>query len=109
MACYRLRSYDQSPPGGFPYEQTQGIYKKFRAEPLIEAIARNVAAWRQANNLPRSSLRESLEDVDQYQCRRLGNPGNFCVSCDGNTTAVALNNTSPMIAKPCGGCGAPVQ
>lgn len=107
MKCYRLRTYDVSPPGGFPFEQTNGIYKKFPAEPLIEAQARNVASWRGANNLARATVREALEDVDRYTCRRLGGMAGFCAPCSGEHE-VALGSSSPIVAPPCRGCGAPV-
>lgn len=107
MNCFRLRSYDITVQGGFTYEQTVGVYRKFGPEPLIDAVANQVYDFRRANNLPRATLRESLEDVDHYNCAKIGNNQNFCVPCDGQAQ-VAVNWTSPMVAKPCGGCGAPV-
>lgn len=107
MSCYRLVSYDAPLPGNFPYEQSTGVYKRFPAEPLIEAQARNVAAWRKANGLPRSSVIESLEDVDHYQCSSRGNPKGLCIPCSGAAAQVALGQSSPIVA-PCGGCGAKV-
>lgn len=108
MKCFRLRSYDNTPPGGFPFKQVEGIAKDFRSVPVIEDQARSVAAFRAANGIARSSFREALEDVDHYQCQRLGNMASFCVSCEADTTAVALSPTSPALAAPCHGCGAPV-
>lgn len=107
MPCYRLRSYDYTPTGEYPFEQYKGIYKRFPAVPLIEAQAQAVSAFRKGNNLPRASLAESLQDVDRYQCRRLGNDPKWCIPCEGETV-VALNTSSPMVSPPCRGCGAPV-
>lgn len=107
MKCYRLRSYDQTPPGGYPFEQTNP-HKSFPSQPMIEAQASILSRWRKANNVPRSELRECLEDVDHYQCQRLGNMPQFCTPCAGELQAVALSQTSPIIAPPCHGCGAPV-
>lgn len=108
MRCYRLRSYDQSPPGSYPYEQTEGIRKQFAAVPLIESQAQAVSAFRKGNSLPRASLKESLEDVDRYQCLRLGFNPSYCIPCAGETV-VALNTSSPMVNPPCRGCGIRVE
>lgn len=107
MRCYRLRSYDASPPGSYPYEQTEGIRKSFAAVPIIESQAAAVSAFRKGNGLPRASLKESLEDIDHYQCRRLGFNRAYCIPCAGESV-VALNTSSPVVAPPCRGCGAPV-
>lgn len=106
--CYRLKSYDLSPPGGFPYDDPAG--KRFPSQPLIEAQAQTVARWRAANGKPRATVKESLQDVDQQTCKRLGNMRQFCVLCDAAAAAasVALNQSSPIVAPPCGGCGAPI-
>lgn len=112
MSRWRLKSYDQSPPGGFPFAQRyehNGVkeVKQFPSLPLIEAQAQTVSAWRGGNSLPRASVKESLEDVDHYQCFRLGNNPIYCTCTDGAT--VALSQASPIVAPPCHGCGAPVQ
>ena len=108
---FRLRTYDQAPPGGYPFEQFEGIYRKFASVPLIEDQAKAVAAFRAGNHLPRASVAEALQDVDSYTCQRLGNNPGFCIPCDqaaaGGVQPVALNASSPIIS-PCGGCGAPV-
>lgn len=108
MSKFRLRSYDVNPPGGFPYEQTIGIYRQFPAVPLIESQAEAVYQFRAGNGLPRASKIEALEDVDCYQCQRLGNPHRFCVETEPGQAVVSLNASSPIVAPPCRGCGAPV-
>ena len=105
MSCYQLRGYDQTPPGGYPYQDPSG--KLFPSLPLIESQAQTVAAWRSANGKPRATVKEALQDVDHYQCARLGNMGNFCVPC-GGPAGVSLNVSSPIVAPPCKGCGARV-
>jgi hypothetical protein len=104
---YRLRSYELTPPGGYPYEQTEGIHRKFVSQPMIEAQAQAVASFRRANHLPRATALEALEDIDRYTCQRLGNMPGFCVPVDRPGPVVALGPTSPLVA-PCGGCGAPI-
>lgn len=106
---YHLRSYDLSPPGGFPYEQTEGLRKNFPSLPLIEDQAKAVSAFRTRNGLARAGLREALEDVDRFQCLRLGNMPAFCVPCDQAKGSIALNQSSPIVAPPCHGCGIPIN
>lgn len=101
---YRLRTYELSPPGGFMFEENG---RKFPAQPMIEAQAQAVSSYRKGNGLPRSSIQESLRDVDCYQCQRLGNMNQWCVPADASGT-IALPANAPIIAPPCKGCGAPV-
>ena len=105
---YRLRSYELTPPGGYPYEQ-QGVKpRSFPSVPVIEDQARTVAAYRQANGLPRSSYKECLIAVDRQVAARLNNDLAWCVAEDGDTTAtIALSPNAPGLA-PCKGCGARV-
>lgn len=105
---FRLKSYDQVPPGSYVYQQTKGIKRKFGPLPSIEMLAGEVSSFRTANNLPRASIQESLIDVDQYTCWRLGGMRAFCVAVDDEARAAsALSPTSP-IAAPCYGCGASI-
>ena len=104
----RLRSYDISPPGGFPYTQTEGIQKAFRSEPMIEAQAQNVANFRKMNGLPRATAKEALLDIDAYTCARLGGMSPFCVDAEASATG-ALSTASPIVAPPCASCGAPIS
>lgn len=107
---YRLRSYDQSPPGGYCYGPDGGF--KRRCLPVIEDIARALSAYRKGNGLPGASIQEALRDVDSAQCQRLGNNPTYCIPCDQPKTEaqpVALTQTAPLIAPPCKGCGVVVQ
>lgn len=107
MYTHRLRTYDVTIPGGYCFEQDG---KTFICQPLIEAQARAVAVWRAANGKPRATVQEALVDVDHYNALRLGNNPTYCVPI--NLTApntLSLNNSSPIIAPPCHGCGAPVK
>lgn len=106
---YRLRSYELTPPGGYPYEQ-QGLKPhSFPTVPVIEDQARNVMAYRKANGLPRDSYKECLVAVDRQVAARLGNSPAWCVIEDGDTTAtIALSDNAPGLA-PCKGCGARVN
>lgn len=106
MPSCRLKSYEQPLPGNYPYEQVEGIRRSFPSLPTPESQASAVSAFRKGNGLPRSSFVECLEDVDRYQCQRLGNNRTYC-NCSDQKGIVALNASSPIIA-PCKGCGAPV-
>lgn len=106
---FRLRSYELSPPGGYPYRQSKGIRRDFPSQPLIETQADIVAGFRQANGLPRATKMEALIDIDRYTCARLGGMPNFCIPEDGEAQqAVALGVSSPLLT-PCHSCGAPVM
>ena len=103
----RLRSYDVSPPGGFPFEQDGS--DKFATQPMIEAQARIVQAYRKGNGLARSSYAECVEDVDRYQCQRLGNNPTFCIECNPDDPhGLSLPANAPGLA-PCAGCGARIE
>jgi len=105
MPC-RLRSYDTSPPGGYCYVEP-GFPKM--CVPVIEDIARALSAYRKGNGKPRSSVPECLQDVDEFQCLRLGCNPSYCVSTaapQGGAPVTALNSSSPIIT-PCRGCGVP--
>lgn len=109
MNC-RLRSYDTSPPGGFPYVQPPPLSRNFPTQPVIEAQARNVMGFRQNNRLPRATYAECLADVDQYQCQRLGCNSGFCIPInDASPDVVSLNANAPGLSGPCKGCGVVVQ
>lgn len=112
MRTYRLRSYDAVPPGGYSYEQTTGIYRAFSSQPLIEAVAQAVSAFRKGNGLPRSSVQEALQDVDAYTCARLGGMSAWCVDTNPKSKIVALNPSVSVVAggaRGCRGCGVPVH
>lgn len=103
---FRLRTYEISPPGGYCVEQRS--FK--RCEPDITALARMLSEYRKGNGLARSGLPECLQDVDRFQCLRLGNNPTFCISVNSAAdVVVALNASSPYVAPPCRGCGAPVS
>lgn len=106
MSTCRLKSYDAVPPNCYSYTQTEGIVRRFGREPVIEALAKAVSAFRQGNRLPRASIRETLEDVDEYNAV-------VVLGCDARWTnrtetgGVALAEGSGVLAG-CKGCGAPI-
>lgn len=107
MTQYRLRSYDTSPSGGYYYFQDGEKSRKFHPEPIIEALAKTVWKYRQGNGLSRATYKESLEDVDRYNCARMGNNPLWCVACEMDDGLVAVSGDAPGLA-PCRGCGAPI-
>lgn len=98
-----LKSLLKAPPGSFRYEQTQGVYKKFDASPLIVHLAHSVSDLRTGNNLPRSSFEEALEDIIFYNCQRLGFNTRWCHKTNGESLPVAFHKS-----KGCQTCGRPV-
>ena len=101
----RLKTYEVTPPGGYPYREDDG--RKFAASPMIEDTAKSVASYRAANNRPRASVREALEDVDRYTCQRLGNMPQWCLCNEHAEGQIALGSSSPIVSG-CKGCGARV-
>ncbi len=106
MACFRLTTYNATPPGGYIFPKPTGGNW---SEPMIEAVAGQVSTYRKMNGLPRSTMKEALADVDHYTCQRLGGMSAFCVPCNSSAPdTIALGQSSPIVAGPCRGCGAPV-
>lgn len=102
-----LKSQRKAPPGNFLYEQTEGIYKKFDATPLLDDLARVVTKFRKGNNLPRANLEKVLQEVEQYNCARLGNNPRYCY--DTERPYVEVSPIAKRASGGCGGCGARVQ
>jgi len=102
---FRLRSYDQTPPGGFPYHQAEGISRHFPSVPLIEHQAHIVSQFRRGNKLSRSTPIEALEDIDRYNCARLGNDPRWCVQTDA---PLDIKGHQLSSLGPCAGCGGTV-
>lgn len=107
MNPYRLKSYAEAPPGTYTYTQVTGISREFPPQPLIEAQAKIVSAFRQGNNLPRASLLETLEDVDRQNCYRLGNNLRWCYYNDQRFVASEFG--AFINGKGCAGCGAKLE
>ena len=105
MTPCRLRTYELTPPGGYPYTEPDG--HQFHSSPMIEDTARRVASYRAANGRPRATVREALEDVDAYTCQRLGNMAQWCLCNDQAAGNVSFGPGNPIIT-PCHGCGAKV-
>lgn len=109
MTKFRLKTYELTPPGGFPFTEKGPPRRQFPSQPMIEAQAVIVSNFRKANNLPRASLKEALQDIDQQTCQRLGNMPQYCTQADPATITVSLAASHPIVTGGCKGCGAPVQ
>lgn len=98
-----LKTYFDPLPNNYVYEQTQGIRHKFPANPIIEEVVKKVSDFRIANNLPRASLSECLEDVDRHNCAMRNNDERWCWNCAESFERVHQNHR--FIAQGCAGCG----
>ena len=98
-----LKSYQQPIPGNYFYVQSTGIEHKFKANPIVEEVAKAVSALRIANQLPRASLAESLEDVDTFNCAVRKNDERWCRWCEGSFESAHANHR--FINRNCAGCG----
>lgn len=95
-----LRRTDLCPPGSFPYEQTEGLNKKFEATSDLETQAAIVANFRKANSLSRATKEEAWLDINTYTCQRLGFMPRFCMDTEAKPVFI------PATVRPGGGCGA---
>ena len=102
-----LKSYNNPLPNNYVYEQTEGIRHHFAASPIIEELVKAVSDFRIANNLPRASLAECLEDVDRYQCATRNNDGRYCWDCPESFEQIRQQHRFVKQGCP-GGCGTPV-
>lgn len=98
-----LRSFEKNlPPGQFWYQQDG---KKFGSSPEIRLVADRVRAFRKANQLPRSTVNEALEDIVLFTCQRLnGNPV-WCYETDDPIGVLVAQAAS----SPCSTCGAKIE
>ena len=103
--AWRLINHHICPPGEFIYEQTEGVRRKFPGQPDINALARTVAEFRLANGLARATAFLALEDIDFFNCQRLG----FCLDWCYNTDKSFALTSAPKHVSGCGGCGARVR
>lgn len=109
MKAYRLRSYENSPPGAYPFTEFSSKPRNFRSQPMLEAQAKIVWGYRRANGLPRATYKEAIEDIDRQTCQRLGNNPLYCIECSSDSPhEVALSESTPGLNGPCKGCGVPV-
>lgn len=78
--AYRLIKFSPHPPGEFPYKQSvDGKVISWPGDGFdIKQQAQRISKFRKANNLPRSSIPEVVEDLDLYTCQRLGNSPKWC-------------------------------
>lgn len=100
---WQLKTYNANPPGNFCFTQTDGVVHRFPPNPVIEQLVKAISAFRIANNLPRGSLAETLEDVDRQQCARLGNSENWC--WDSAESFERTHANHPFISASCATCG----
>lgn len=100
--AFRLLSHDKCPPGEFRYEQGfNGRSRKFGSTPLIGELAKKVADFRKGNRLPRASAGEALEDIDLWNCERLGFDPRWCHNTErAFSELIALSPTAG-----CATCG----
>jgi hypothetical protein len=101
-----LKSYQNPLPNNYSYEQTKGIRHRFPASPIIEELVKAVSDFRIANNLPRASLAECLEDVDRYQCATRNNDGRYCWDCP--EPFEKIRQLHRFVSQGCASCGTPV-
>jgi hypothetical protein len=101
-----LKSYENPLPNNYVFTQTTGIVHQFSASPIIDEVVKAVSNFRIANNLPRASLAETLEDVDRFNCAVRNNDERWCWNCPGTFESVRKNHR--FITASCLTCGTPI-
>ena len=107
LNMFILKSHNQAIPNNYVFTQTTGIYHVFAANPIITEVAKAVSAFRIANRLPRASLPESLEDVDQFNCAVRKNDDRYCWDCA--EPYARIHDSHPFFRKSCVGCGLVIE
>lgn len=99
----KLYSFSPFPPGAYPYEQVfNGKIYKFPDMGLnIEQQALKIQQFRAANGIPRSTLAETIEDLNEFTCARLGNDPKWCG--DGKRAVSKIAQRTQR--RGCAGCG----
>lgn len=102
---WRLKTHSKVPPGEFIYEEPD--FKK-RSGPDIGAIAKELGEFRKANKRPPWDFATCVQEIDYYNCQRLGFSPRWCMNTDANYA-----DTTPIIRRTrghgCGTCGAKVR
>lgn len=78
-----LKTLNTVPPGGWIYVQEytdNGVKKSKRWVYFgpISIAAGEIADFRKGNNIPRATIEEVIQDVEEYTCQRLGNDPTYC-------------------------------
>jgi hypothetical protein len=84
-----LKTITNFPPGGFTYTQPE-TKMEFRQYLPLRDQAAAVADHRKANALPRATLSEAMQDIENWTCQRLNNDPEWCI-------APAQKKTSPLL------------
>lgn len=74
-----LKTITNFPPGGFTYTQPE-TQMQFRQYMPIRDQAALVADHRKANRLPRATIPEAMQDIENWTCQRLNNDPEWCIS-----------------------------
>jgi uncharacterized protein (UPF0218 family) len=78
-----LKTVNKLPPGGWVYDQKGPdgkVIKKFKSMSPFKEACLEIQRFRQNNSHPRTDLSEVMDDVEEFQCARLGYDPSVCVS-----------------------------
>lgn len=93
-----LRLHNAIPPGGYVYEQRGldgAVIKRFSTTTMPFAqFAREIQKMRVANNLPNSTMQETMKEVDEAQCERLNFNPEWCLKKKGGFSPSRLFKTA---------------
>jgi predicted RNA-binding Zn-ribbon protein involved in translation (DUF1610 family) len=101
-----IRHNGPHPPGGFPFQDPKTGRKFSGSEGGIRDTVERVLQHRLSNpiiftNAALLDFEHILEEVDCYQCLRLGNPSQYCTNGKSGSPKIALR----VVNKFCPECG----
>lgn len=73
-----LINYTTFPPGGYPYTQPE-TGQQFHGMVPFDMQKHAISQHRKANQLARSSVEESSQDLEDFTCNRLGQDPAYCI------------------------------
>lgn len=93
-----LKNTNTLPSGGWVYEQP-GTGWKIREMTPFDDVVKQIVLHRRSNNLPRATMSEAAEDLDNATCQRLGNDPQFCFDSAQKKT-IRNQTTTEVDARP---------
>lgn len=102
-----LKSITNFPPGGFSYTQSETKMRFQQYLPLRDQAAL-VADHRKANRLPRVSIPEAMQDIENWTCLRLNNDPEWCI-VDVKKKASPLRRFGGRVAEAVGAVAESVE
>lgn len=102
----RVADFHKVPPGGYYFDQQferdgKRFNMHFKSHPEAGTQAARIAGFRKANNLPRATPVDALEDLGSFTCARLPEGNKWCADTDVPWATIVASQYGPN----CSTCG----